>query len=129
MADTTTHGGEHFREGRGIAALWFAVLAGPVAWMLGLNAAYAFVRLACDEQTLLYMHASSLLTLALALGGGAVALREWRRAGGEWPGEGGGAVPRSRFMAALGLLGSGLFALTIVAQWIANLFLNPCMGI
>ena len=128
MAETT-HEGEHFREPRGIAALWFAVLAGPVAWMLGLNAAYAFVRLACDERTLAYMHASSLLTLGLALGGGAVSWREWRRAGGERPGEGGGALPRARFMAALGLLASGLFALVIVAQWIANLFLNPCMGI
>lgn len=118
-----------FREGRGVAALWFAVLAGPLAWMLGLNAGYGLVRVACARDGMLYLHAISLLTLLLALAGGWVARREWKRSGGEWPGEEGGTLPRSRFMAALGLLASGLFALVIVAQWIASFFLNPCMGI
>jgi nicotinamide riboside transporter PnuC len=128
MADTTQER-EHFREGRGMAALWFAVLAGPVAWMLGLNAAYGFVRVACDQQSLLPLHGVSLLTLLLALAGGATAWREWRRAGGEWPDEGGGTLPRSRFMTALGLMAGPFFALVIVAQWTANLFFNPCMAI
>lgn len=128
MAETAETGGR-FREPGGIAALWFAVLAGPLAWMLGLNAQYGLVRVACDERSLLLLHAVSLLTLLLALAGGLVARREWRRAGGEWPGEAGGTLPRSRFMAVLGLLASGFFALTIVAQWVTNLFLDPCMGI
>ncbi|HEX8363419.1 MAG TPA: hypothetical protein VF613_25080 [Longimicrobium sp.] len=117
------------REGRGIAALWFAVLAGPIAWMLGLNVQYSLVRVACAKSAMLPLHLLSLATLALAVAGGVVAWREWRRAGAEWPGEGPGTLPRSRFMAALGLLTSPLFALTILAQWVANLFLNPCMGI
>ena len=125
----TTLGREHFRERRGIAALWFAVLAGPAAWMLGLNAGYGFVRVACDQQTLLHLHATSLATLLLAAAGGAVAWREWRRAGEEAPDEGAGTLPRSRFMTAMGLLASPFFALVIVAQWVAVLFLNPCMGI
>lgn len=125
----TTHGREHFRERRGIAALWFAVLAGPLAWMLGLNAGYSFVRVACDQQTLLHLHATTLLTLLLAGAGGATAWREWRRAGAEPAGEEGGTLPRSRFMTTLGLLASPFFALAIVAQWVAVLFLNPCMGI
>jgi nicotinamide riboside transporter PnuC len=120
---------EHFREPRGMAALWFAVLAGPLAWMLGLNAAYSLVRVACAKNSMLYLHAVSVLTLLLALAGGLVAWREWQRAGREWPGEEGGTLPRSRFMVALGLLASGLFSLVIVAQWIASFFLNPCMGI
>lgn len=121
---------ERFREPRGIALLWFAVLAGPVAWMLGLNAEYGLVRVACAKDSMLYLHAVSLLTLLLALAGGWVALREWRRAGAEWPeGEEGGSIPRSRFMTTLGLLSSALFALTILCQWIASFFLNPCMGI
>jgi hypothetical protein len=78
---------------------------------------------------MLPLHLLSLATLALAVAGGVVAWREWRRAGREWPGEGPGTLPRSRFIAVLGLLGAPLFALTIVAQWVANLFLNPCMGI
>ncbi|MBV9772378.1 MAG: hypothetical protein JO040_00415 [Gemmatimonadetes bacterium] len=128
MAETTQNR-EHFREPGGIATLWFALLAGPVAWMLGLNADYALVRVACAKDTLLPLHAVSLATLLLALAGGGVAWREWRRAGREWPGEGPGTIPRSRFMVAMGVLASALFSLVIVAQWVSILFLNPCMGI
>lgn len=128
MADATERT-EYLRGWRGIAALWFAVLAGPLAWMLGLNAEYGLVRVACAKDSMLYLHAVSVLTLLLALAGGWVAWREWRRTGREWPGEGGGTIARSRFMVALGLLGNALFALTILAQWSANFFLNPCMGI
>lgn len=119
----------HFREPRGLAALWFAVLTGPLAWMFGLNAQYGLVRVACAKQNMLYLHGLSVLTLALALAGGWVAWREWKRAGAEPPGEGGGTLPRSRFMTALGLLSSALFSLAILAQWAASFFLNPCMGI
>lgn len=119
----------HFREGRGIAVLWFVVLAGPVAWMLGLNVEYALVRVACAKGSMLYLHLPSLATLLLAVAGGAVGWREWRRAGREWPGEEGGTLSRTRFMLALGVLGSGLFGLTILAQWVTKLFLDPCMGI
>lgn len=128
MADATEHT-EYLRGGRGIAALWFAVLAGPAAWMLGLNAEYSLVRVACAKNSMLYLHAVSLATLLLALAGGWVAWREWRRTGREWSDERGGTIPRSRFMGALGLLASALFTLTILAQWIASFFLNPCMGI
>lgn len=120
---------EHFREPRGIAALWFAVLAGPLAWMLGLNLQYALVRVACAKQNMLPLHALSVATLLLALAGGFVAWREWGRAGRQWAGEGAGPVARGRFMVALGLLGSALFALAILAQWAASFFFNPCMAI
>jgi nicotinamide riboside transporter PnuC len=124
-----TESTEHLRTGRGIAVLWFAVLAGPLAWMLGLNAQYSLVRVACAKNNMLYLHAVSVLPLLLAASGGWVAWREWRRTGRAWPGEEGGTMARSRFMVALGLLGSALFTLAILAQWIASFFLNPCMGI
>jgi hypothetical protein len=129
MAETKAGSGEQLREPRALAALWFAVLAGPVAWMLGLNAEYNLVRVACAKQDMLPLHAVSLLTLLLALSGGVVAWREWKRAGREWPGEEGGPIGRSRFMAAVGLMASALFSLTILAQWAAHFFLNPCMAI
>ena len=114
---------------RPIAAQWFAVLAGPLAWALGLNAGYAFVRVACVRDSMLPLHLVSLFTLLLALAGGLVAHGIWRRTGEEGPGEGGGALSRSRFMGLIGLLASGLFSLAIIAQWVAVLFLDPCMGI
>lgn len=128
MAETT-ESRAHFREPGGIATLWFVLLAGPVAWMLGLNAEYGLVRLACAKQNMLPLHAVSLATLLLAVAGGVVGWREWQRAGREGPGEGAGTLPRSRFMVAMGLLASGFFSLVILAQWVASFFLNPCMAI
>jgi hypothetical protein len=129
MADSVQEA-RRFREPRGIAAVWFALLAGPLAWMLGLNAEYGLVRVACAKDSMLYLHAVSFLTLLLALSGGWVAWREWRRTGDDWPeSEEGGAIPRSRFMTTMGLLASALFSLTILCQWVASFFLNPCMGI
>lgn len=119
----------HYRKPAGILALWVAVLAGPLAWMLGLNLGYALVLPACASGSTVLLHLVSLVTLLCAGGGGWVAWREWQRTGSEMPGEGGGSIARSRFMAALGLLASAFFGLVIAAQWVANLFLHPCMAI
>jgi nicotinamide riboside transporter PnuC len=128
MADATGNT-EYLRGGRGIAVLWFAVLAGPLAWMLGLNAEYSLVRVACAKNSNLSLHLVSLATLLLALAGGWVAWREWKRTGREGPGEAGGTLPRSRMMVVLGLMASALFSLAILTQWVASLFFNPCMAI
>ena len=69
------------------------------------------------------------LVRAVVGAGAWVAWREWTRAGAEWPDEGVSPAARSRFMAMLGLLGSLLFAAVILAQWLAKLFLHPCMAI
>ena len=118
-----------FRSRRGVYALGFALFAGPVAWGIGFSAAYPFVTVACDARNSLPLHLIHALALLLTVGGGVVAWREWNRAGREWPGEGGDVLERSRFVAVLGLLGSALFALAILAQWVAVIVLHPGMGI
>lgn len=128
MAESTETS-SYFREPRGILALWFAVLAGPLAWMIGLSTEYSLVRVACAHGNMLPLHLVSLATLLLAAAGGLVSWREWRHTGEKWPGEEGGSMPRSRFMVALGLLANPLFVLVILAQWIALFAFNPCMGI
>lgn len=119
---------ERLKEPRGLLTLWFVLLAGPAAWLLGLILDYNLVRSACVGETVVPLHLATLLALALAGAGGFVGWREWRRLGERWPGEGGGELTRSRFMVAIGLMASTLFALVIVAQWIGKLFLHPCMG-
>lgn len=120
---------QELTEARGLATLWFAMLAGPAAWFTLLNVNYSLVRVACAKGSLGWIHLASVLALAMAVGGGVVGWREWRRVGGGWPGEGGSPESRSRFMAVIGLLASTLFAMAIVTQWLAQLFLNPCSGI
>lgn len=120
--------GEHFTESRGLLSLWAGVLAAPTAFLLNLQVGYLLATVECRSATP-WLHLSSLLMLLLALGGGALAWRDWRRSGGEWPGDGGSVVARSRFLSVLGMLGSALFALVILAQWLPVLFLGPCREI
>lgn len=109
-------------------ALWFALLAGPVAWAIGLNAAYSLVLVACVRGTTLPLHLVSLSTLLLAGSGGVMGWREWQRVGRSVPSDAPGPGARTRFLAALAAAGSAYFALAILAQWIGIFLLHPCMG-
>jgi hypothetical protein len=114
------------RDDTGIGAQWAANLLGPVAVLLGLELAYAFVHPACRSGNLLPVHLSFAGALALALVGTAVGWRQWRRWGSTWPGEEAGPEPRGRFMATIGLLAGAFSALVLAAQWLATVFLHPC---
>lgn len=113
-------------DAREIRALWIGVLLPPVAFLINLEVAYALVPTACSSGTALPVHLVHLACFFLAVGGGLVAWRRWVAGGKVWSGEEGGALGRSRFMAGVGLLLSGLFVLVIVAQWIPSFLLDPC---
>jgi hypothetical protein len=113
-------------DAREIRALWAGLLLPPIAFLLDLETAYALVPTACSSRNELPIHLAHILCLLLTLFGGLTAWRWWRLRGATWPGEEGGALARSRFMAGLGLLLSGLFALLIVAMWIPSFVLDPC---
>jgi hypothetical protein len=66
------------------------------------------------------------LSVVLSLAGTIVAWRVWQRAGRDEPGQGGGALPRTRFVAVTGLGVSTLFTLLLFAQWIAAFFIAVC---
>jgi hypothetical protein len=107
-------------------ALWVSVLGGPFAYLLSLQVNYTMVDWACNTGHDAGLHLAHLVALALAVGAGLLGLALWRRIGGSLD-SGGGSVSRSRFLAALGVLGSTLFALTIVAQWITVMVLGSCL--
>ena len=104
------------------------VVGGPVAVLLGLQAKYTAVQLwACKSAAgPLVVHLAALATLLLAVAAGVVAHRQWRGAGREPPGDAGGREGRTRTLAAIGVGLSALSALTIVAQWLPQLFISPC---
>jgi hypothetical protein len=114
------------RDGRHIAALWTGVLLAPIAVLANLEVAYLTVRGSCVHANLLPLHLVHAAFLLIALAGGFVAWREWQADGRVWPDDEGGPVSRSRFMAGVGLSGSALFSLVIIAQWIPTFTLHPC---
>jgi hypothetical protein len=113
-------------DARLLRALWAGLLLAPAAFLLNLEIAYALVPTACSSRNLLLMHAVHFVCLLLAGLGGLLAWRCWSGAGEAWPGDAGGAISRTQFMAGLGVLTSGLFVLVILAQWIPSFVLSPC---
>jgi hypothetical protein len=106
--------------------LWAGVLAGPLATLVQLQVNYALVLWACGAGREWALHLVSLLALLATVAGGLLSWRNRRRAGGGWEDEGAGVVPRSRFMAVVGVLISALTALVVIAQWIPVFVYGPC---
>ena len=113
-------------ERRRIAMLWTGLLLPPLAFLTNLELGYAFVTASCDRGDQLLIHLTHLACLLLSLGGAWAAWRAWQAEGAEWPGQAGGPIGRTRFMAGLGLLTGAMFTLVILAQWIPGFLLSPC---
>jgi hypothetical protein len=113
-------------DARSIRALWTGLLLAPIAFLIDLEVAYALVPTACSSRNELPVHLVHLACLLVALFGGLVAWGCWKATGSTWPGEEGGPMGRTKFMAGTGMWLSLLFALVIVAMWIPSFVLNPC---
>lgn len=108
-----------------IRLLWVGLLAGPVAWAVQLQVVYAMAAWACDGGPGWPLHLASLFCLLAAAGGVYLSWRDWRTVGG-WPGASEEvALGRTRLMAVLGMMSGTLFAIVILAQWVAVMIL-PC---
>jgi hypothetical protein len=113
-------------DGTRFGLLWIANLLGPVAGLAGLEVAYVFADRACVTGNMLPVHLTWLVSLALTVFAGWLGWVQWRRWGGGPAGEEGGPEGRSRFLALLGMLTSGVTGLVIAAQWSAGFFFHPC---
>jgi hypothetical protein len=106
--------------------LWIGFLLPPLAWSAGLETLYLFSDYGCETLNFTPNHIVSATAFILSLIGGAVAWSNWQKSGSEWPTDASGAVPRSRFMSALGLLTCALFSTLIFAQWLPTALGVPC---
>ena len=110
-----------------LGAQWAAIVVGPLAWLVFLEAEYALVPWACDRagghRGVLYVVA--VVMLAATLAAGALGWRQWNAAGRR-PADEPPPVGRAAFMALTGLGISLLFALAIVASAIPLFLLKPC---
>src|SRR4051812_28868041 len=126
LSEVSSKAAEEFKEGAGPWSLWAGVLTAPMAMLIELQTNYALVLWACEVRREWALHLVMLLALLTTLAGGLLSLRNWRRAGGVFEDEGAGVLPRSRFMALVGILISALITLVIIAQWIAIFLYGPC---
>ena len=111
----------------GKLSLFASVLGVPVLWLVHLQLTYMLVPWVCVNKKHLVLHIETIICLALMLIAALLCLRDWRRASIEWPsGEQEGREARLTFIPVLGMMVSGIFFLTILAQWIPSFFIDPC---
>lgn len=117
-----------FRKDTGTHSIWVGLIAPAVIFLAHLVVSYALVPWVCAHgpEADMALHLSTAIAFLLGLGAGALAWRNWRRAGRGWPDDEGGVIPRSRFLALLGLLTSIMLLATIVAQGIPVFILSAC---
>jgi hypothetical protein len=124
---------EHEREKRELErsdqsrALWFGMLGGPASGMLMVWINYPAVTTACVSGNRILLHGLSLLFLLIAVAAWLVSRGQYDRIG-DFPLTEGGVMPRSRFMALVGLFTASLALIEIVMQWIPIFFLGSCIG-
>ena len=118
---------EHFDRTGGKFLLWTGVLGGPIVWSLQQFAGYAVSRFSSDHRGLTGAHhAISIVAFLAAAACALLAWLEWHRLGDGPPrGSEPGITGRSRFLAVLGIVTSGYFALVILSQWLPVFFLSP----
>lgn len=122
--DPATH--QHFREPRGLAALGFGVLGGPIAWAVQFHVSYFATPYLCGSGLgwlPLAVSAAALVVVALAL---RAAWRSWARIGRPHETEGSQVEGRTRMLAVGGLGVSAFFLVVIVAGAIPALLLDAC---
>ena len=106
--------------------LWTGFLLPPIAWSLQLESVYLLSDYGCAYNNFMPNHIASAALLLLSLIGWIIAWLNWQRSGSTWPNGGPGAVPRSRFMSALGLLSGALFSALIFARWLPTIVGVQC---
>lgn len=90
------------------------------------EAMFVIVRQACAAQRSVMLYGVNIVALLVLALLGLSSYMTWREVGAHWPNEGADVATRTRFIAVLGLLGSGLFFLVALAQGIATVYYDPC---
>lgn len=111
--------------------LWLGILAGPLAWLSLLQWNYVASYVSCETRQTWFLHAATLLALALTAAAGAWA---WRTGGGlsvdpREPTEPLGDATRAArtlWMARLAALFSAWFVIVMLAMEVPILILETC---
>jgi hypothetical protein len=123
---TRAHQAARFDRAGGVALLWAALSAGPVAWTINQGVGYAIVKPACGGPGPPVLWAVAVLALALTAGGIWLARRLLGQLQSSASEEGAGVLDRSYFMTVVALGLNALIAILIVAALIPQVLLSPC---
>jgi membrane protein YdbS with pleckstrin-like domain len=96
-------------------ALWFGVLSGPLAFLIDLQVKYGMVTYVCRNRAEWIFWAAAAVSLFVTIVGGFVSWRHW-----------GSDDRRVHFMAISGVIIDAMFALSIIAMAIPDLFIKAC---
>lgn len=97
------------RTPRALAALWLGMFLAPAAFFIHLQVAYVLVPWACATGSHFSLHLVALLAVITSLVGVLLARSQ-----------------REQFLGLVGSVTSAMFALILIAQWVAGLFITPC---
>jgi hypothetical protein len=114
------------RERPAPRAQWVGIFLAPAVFFAHLQTSYLLVPWACASNGGVWIKVVGALAMLLTALGAVVAWRVWERTGRTEPGNDGGALPRTRFVAVVGLGASVMFTLLLFAQWVAGFFISPC---
>jgi hypothetical protein len=120
-------GADAFTRWPGLLSLSLGLLLGPIVALANQAMIYSANMWACGHGARGTMHIIPLLCLAVAIGAGITARRDWKAVGGGVHDEDGTVEQRTRFVALVGMAMSGFSAAVIVAQWAAIVVFDPCM--
>jgi hypothetical protein len=115
-----------FRSGPGALALWWGVLAGPIAFALDEVLSYAIVQHSCSTGCHWLLHFYTGLAIVLSLSGFFAAQWCYQRLPNTVDTEDGSTDSRSRWMAIYGTAASLAFIVVIIALSIPKWAMSPC---
>jgi hypothetical protein len=124
--DTTRDIQERLSTGPGIFALWYGVLAGPIAFMAQMQLKFMLVPWCCSIGSQWWLHLVTLVALVFPISSGLIAWRMWAAAGMNTDTKEGGEFGRTRAMGLAGVLVSAMFSLAMIAQDIPVFVLGAC---
>ena len=108
------------------AAPWIALLAGPIVFLINLQANFTAVPWVCATGNYWLLHAIHTVALILVISAGIVAHGVWQRSGGGVSSEAADIESRDHFIGLLGVMSATFSVALIVAQWYPEFVLGAC---
>jgi hypothetical protein len=118
---------QDLRSTRVMVGQWLGVLGPPILWAVRFGVNYALMPLVCAAELTWLPHTITAIALALLAGMGWTAYRFWSGTRGAAPAGTSDLVRRTRFMGLFGMMSAVLFTLAVIAEWLANVMIDPCL--